>query len=342
MNNDAWLKMAVCGPWGKKKNLDLAGRLPYHYIENLGYVKNWFQMLDYINSSKVCLYLAAKKGAKMGWETSRPFEACFCGSIVFWDEKIKGAGEMFGEELKLITENKEKMYKWLVSLSNEERQQVWNYQFNKVMNRDWYWFLNELQKEVKKIDASKEIITKKQYDDWNCVPRLLLSSKGLRPELNESFKPIIQDVVLSENQVKFGIENKAKWEKWIRSNTGRFKCFLDYDDSQTCLDCAWRIFCEPMTKELKTLQAIDKGIAESKVIETKVEDVIKDDISNVEAKAVVPILHLDEEDKKVILKEFDEKIQKEQIADAVVNPITLTIKIELNNSSVGSVSKQIG
>lgn len=272
-NMPKWLSKAVIGPWKKKKNLDLAEQLPFNYIHNEGYV-TWANVSSFINNSKASLYLGAPRSYKLQWETSRPFEAVFSKSILFYDAEGY-LSNVFGSEFNLQNfKDNESVCKFLREVTVEERLDIHKSQLKSIRHRDWNWFLNYIETEINLIIKNKIALVNKNH-------RTKLNGKAKHPKSNlielvdkynetdtEKYKPDLE-------------YNKNIFHAYIKKNFEAYDCYGTFESSgpvfdEICSQCPWMDECS-----IKTLEENQPSVDDVEVKQTptkKVQQINKEEI----------------------------------------------------------------
>ena len=227
-----YMQLAVIGPWHKKKYEELAEDLSLHHINNEGCVK-WVEVPEFISKSKASLYLGVPRAKKLSWETSRPFEAVFCGTIVIYDDSAIYLNELFGDTFNI--DQHPNIIKELCFIDIEHRRNWWAYQYERIKHRTWDRFLVELQHVVKKI--GEEIpLTSHEPQEQDLTVDLITE----RPEIRES----------SEGIGKLAGDTFLKFKAKVLVEYEPFDCYGNYEaDNDACVLCFWREMCIKLAGE---------------------------------------------------------------------------------------------
>jgi hypothetical protein len=147
-NKNKKLKMAVTGPWSEKKKIIIND---YSNINCMGNIPGFINMPKIINKSKVTLQLGVKKSKIFKWVTGRQFESILYKSIVLFDSEYDVMYEYFDKVFGLTTEKEaNKKYLFLSNITNEQRYNLWRYQYEHIKNYNWDWFIYQFEMICKK------------------------------------------------------------------------------------------------------------------------------------------------------------------------------------------------
>lgn len=142
------LKLVTTGPWSAKKQENM---LPNYNHNCLGTLKGLREIPKVANNSRAVLQLGVKKSKVFDFVTSRHLEAVFSKTICLYDASYKAMQPYLGEEFAL--QNKEEAIRKYIAvkkLSNEQRYNIWQYQYELCKNSNFKWYVTELEKLCKR------------------------------------------------------------------------------------------------------------------------------------------------------------------------------------------------
>ena len=142
------LKLVTTGPWSPKKQQNM---LPNYNHTCLGTLKGLREIPKVANNSRAILQLGVKKSKVFDFVTSRHLEAVFSKTICLYDASYTAMQPFLGKEFALHNHDDAiKKYLAVSKLSNEQRYNIWRFQYQLCQNYNFKWYVTELEKLCKR------------------------------------------------------------------------------------------------------------------------------------------------------------------------------------------------
>jgi len=228
INLDRYVTRCVTGPnWDKDKAAEMNSLLQFNSITNFGRVP-WKDINRRVNDAACSLYLGVPRSTKLGWETSRPFEAVMNGSVILYYSEDHYLVELFGE--KYCIDKYDDPSQMIYSMANSSfRGAFHDRQSYMVKGRSWKWFIEFINEELRKIKVKVK---------FGC-------EKFQEQEFAEMLTPELQMLEIEEDRINEHIYNTYCHE-YDYSEHNKFNCFGNFDihDEVYCKFCPWKLKCQ--------------------------------------------------------------------------------------------------
>lgn len=145
-----YFNLAATGQWDKGKNVEFRDMCVEYGVNILGFVDGLQNLYKVVNDSMACIHIGVGKTKKLGWLTGRWLETIFCKSICLWDDKLAGYDKYLDRRFSINKDNADKRYKGLKSLSYEDREKLWAYQYDMVKHLTIKTWVDEFEAICKK------------------------------------------------------------------------------------------------------------------------------------------------------------------------------------------------